>query len=117
MTFALAIAFLSSIFTASCILIAQGIQAQLRDSRLRKQKAAGILIDDIGRMVTPSELAQAMSMHEVAAHKLLCAMVDDYYFTLQYDSQDGVYRFGFTERHAALQAERMMSDSDAAYAR
>jgi hypothetical protein len=109
--FALSIAVLSSVFTASCVLIIQGVQSQLNDRKLRTQKSIGNLIEEIGQTITPTELAQKMQIPPIKAHKLLCSMVDDYYFTLQFDRHGGSYRFGFTERHRLMRTEQVLSDS------
>jgi len=100
MAFALAIACLCSILAASCVLIVQGIQAQIRDHHLMQQKQAGEFIESLGRMVSPAEIAHALGTSDAKAHQLLCSMVDEQFFTMSYDDSSSAYRFGFTPRHA-----------------
>ncbi|MEE2904196.1 MAG: hypothetical protein VYC39_17850 [Myxococcota bacterium] len=111
MSKALLFALFSSLLTASCVLIGQGIAAQLAERARRRKAIAANFILELGRATTPSELASSLKINSFQAQRLLSSMVDDYYFSLRYDRKAAEFQYGFTEKYERMKEDQLLSDS------
>ena len=111
MSKALLFAIFSSLLTASCVLIAQGIAAQLNERLKRRKAVAADFILGLGRATTPPELAEHLNTSKLEAQRLLSSMVDDYYFSLRYDHKAAEFQYGFTDKYEQMKEEQFLSDS------
>ncbi len=111
MSKALLFALFSSLLTASCVLIGQGIAAQFAERARRRKAVAANFILELGRATTPSELAEFLHTTSFQAQRLLSSMVDDYYFSLRYDRKAAEFQYGFTEKYERMKEDQLLSDS------
>ena len=94
---ALLVATLCSLVTACGVLMVQGLAGVRRDRRVGEQRKLASLARKHGPL-TPITAATHLGVTILAAERLLRGMVDDVYFTMVVDDEQGVLRYGFTER-------------------
>lgn len=99
MLFALVVASLVSLLTASVVVLAQGLRVRAGERQLAKQRAVAELARE-GAVLTPRAVARALDMPVLDADRLLRSMVDDVHFTMAVDDKLGELRFWFTEEEA-----------------
>jgi predicted HTH transcriptional regulator len=89
---ALLVATLSSLMTASLVMIGQGLVARAQTRRTSREREIIRLMHELGA-VAAGQVAERLDVDNTAAERLLRGLVDDRRFTMGPDDEAGVMRY------------------------